>query len=65
MKYTTVHLFNKLLRERELPCHWTFVDNNVVWGHPVAEDTLFQRMSSDEVIFSLKIRHCLSLDIRG
>ena len=39
-------------------------DNNVVGGHAVAEDTLFQRMSSDEVIFALKIRHCLSLDIR-
>ena len=30
----------------------------------MAEDTLFQRMSSDEVIFSLKIRHCLSHEIR-
>ena len=31
----------------------------------INEDTLFQRISSDEVIFSLKIRQCLSLDIRG
>ena len=30
----------------------------------MVEDTLFRRMSSDEVIFSLKIRHCLLLDIR-
>ena len=51
--------------ERELPCQLTFVGNNVVRGHAVAENTLFQRISSDMVIFSLKIRYCLSLDIRG